>query len=274
MKIRIGILIFIYVLCFQKNCISQVSLEFDQATGQLTILPNAKWRVGKILKITVKDCAPSKGRYDISYSSTENINSKGLDLFSKLNSEMKLQDGTCPDQLLTFRIENKDFSLITITFYDSSNVLKSTKIYTYQVTGGIKFEVSSGAFYTKMHDESYILKKVDDTTNQILREISGSFRIGTGLLAHLHTRWNTLLNFSISSGFEINNDAKIGFLAGLSLVIGKERKFFLTFGEAFSKKNVLSNAYIENELVSDELTVVPVVSVWDNSWFFSVTYNF
>ncbi|HZV69730.1 MAG TPA: hypothetical protein VFG10_09305 [Saprospiraceae bacterium] len=275
MKILASILIFINSFYFQSNCYSQVSMEFNQANGQLSISPNPKWRVGKSLQITIKNCPSSGNRYEISYSSTENINTTGFQLFSKLNSGIpKSGVTTCPDQTLTFRIENKDYSVITITQFGTSNAAINTKSYTYQVTGGIKFDVSSGAFYTNMYDESYILKKVDDTTNQILREISGSFRIGTGILAHLHTRWNTLINLSVSSGFEINNDAKIGYLAGVSLIFGKERKFFITFGEAFSKKNVLSNAYVENELVSDELTIVPVVSIWDNNWFCSVTYNF
>ncbi|MBK6784416.1 MAG: hypothetical protein IPG79_12130 [Saprospiraceae bacterium] len=78
----------------------------------------------------------------------------------------------------------------------------------------------------------------------------------------------------LTGGFEINNDAKVGFLAGGSLFFGYDRKFVFSGGVAFSKVKTISDIYKVGDIVPYTINDIPTVEIWKSGWFGALTYNF
>lgn len=276
------ILLFFAVFCFiQTNNAQDVRLEINAKTRAICF--EGKWKAGKQLQIVIKDyTAKSFDSLVVSYSGGEYVNTRGIETFSDLSAGPKVLESTSEYFLLPVMIQEKDYAHVTITLYrtkdSAGNNITPAKIdeqvYTYRVSGGLKFDVSTGAFVSGLRNEAYALNPVSDSTNQIVAERRGSARVGTGILAHLHTRCNFPVNIGLSGGFEINADARIGYLAGVSLFLGYDRKFVISGGVVASKKNELSNVYMPNEIIRREITAVPMVEVWAGGWFWGLSYNF
>ena len=268
--------VFHFIFCgFLSLVQAQATFDFDQRTK--AIITGGEWKVGNYIKVTIKNYGGTDLKYTITYKAEEKVNDSGLEVFRQAaGSTNALFDAGLSDdfEYLLVPIQNKDYSIITIEEYDGT-LLRDKQIYSFRNRGGIKFDVSTGFFVTGLKDESYILKN-DTIPNKgvITMEASGDLRVGLGMLAHLHSRWNGVLNLGVSGGFELDNDAKVGYLAGGSLFLGHDQKFVLSGGEVFGKRATLSNAYKEGESVDLNLTVVPTVDIWDRSWFGSLTYNF
>ena len=253
----------------------QATFDFDQKTK--AIITGGEWKVGNYIKVTIKNYQSTDLKYTISYKGEEKVNETGLEVFRQAagaTNAFYAMGNTGDFEYLLVPIQNKDYSVITIEEYDGT-LLRDKQSYSFRNKGGIKFDVSTGFFVTGLKDESYILKN-DTLPNKgiITREASGDLRVGLGVLAHLHSRWNGVLNLGVSGGFELDNDAKVGYLAGGSLFLGRDQKFVLSRGVVFGKSATLSNAYNEGDSVDLSLTVVPTVDIWDRSWFGSLTYNF
>lgn len=252
-----------------------MTFEFNQATKAVSCKP-CDWKVGEFLQVQIVNYNPTgKLRYEIEYKSDENINTEGLALFNKTTtaSGAKVDTITTTFKYLYIPIENKDFSILTIKEFESDKLIDE-QAYTYRPIGGIKFDVSSGFFVSGLINDKFIL--VNDSLSQktIIKENTGDLRVGIGVLAHLHTRGEGFLNCGIAGGFELDNEAKIGYLAGISGLIGADQKFIFSIGAVFGKREVLSSAYAEGDKVDNAISILPTVDIWAGSWFGSLTYNF
>ena len=159
--------------------------------------------------------------------------------------------------------------------YDSSGKVKiEQRSFFFRNRGGLKFDVSSGFFVSNLRNETYGLKTVNAENKQIVLENNGDIRVGIGLLAHLHCRSQKWLSGGFTGGFEVNNDAKIGFLAGGSLLFGYDRKFIISGGAAFGKVKRISKLYSVGENVPASVNEVPTVEIWKMGLFGALTYNF
>jgi len=253
---------------------SQVTFIFDQQSKVISFTEN-NWKVGKMLQVIIRHYSDTaKYTYTIGYSSSETINSKGLALFNQVAALTKTYtDDPSDRKFLSIPIDDKDYSLITITEYEGKTKTNE-QVYSFRVQGGIKFDVSTGFFRTDLRDDVYVLDNNSDSTKLIVKENNGHYRVGAGVLAHLHTRWNIPLNLGIAGGFEVNNEAKIGYLAGISILLGYNQKFILSFGIDLGKKQVISKVYEGKNTVDISVTAIPLVSKWDSRAFYSLTYNF
>lgn len=271
---------------FIKHCIVifLVSIFSEQASSQeitfdaKTLYFDAgkdKFEVGEILKIKVTEYDPSKEEleFEISFSDVSNV--EGIKRFkSILDKDKSLKSSSGLEvYFLSFKIENKDYTHIKIKRKQGTTISEE-RTYSFKNKLGIKFDVSTGFFATKIRDRAYVLRYVTDSTREIVREQNGKFRGGVGILAHLHSRWCSWLNGGVSLGFELNGDARVSYLGGFSVFVGRDQKFVFTGGLAASKANVLSKAYSEGQIINAAITQVPVVSVWKYGWFFGATYNF
>lgn len=255
---------------------AQVTLTINAETRAVDF--SGKWKAGDQLRIQVYNLTnPSFDSLAVTYRADEYTNTKGIAAFTEANAGPKaLVSGTYYD-LLPIMIQAKDVAYVTISLYTIKAKVTTKvdeQVYTHRVSGGLKFDVSMGAFITGLRNEAYALQAVSDSTNQIITERNGGIRVGTGILAHLHSRYLGWFNWGISGGFELNSDARVGYLAGLSAFIGYDRKFVITAGGVASKKSVLSAVYEPNDLISREITTVPMVEIWAGAWFVGLSYNF
>ena len=269
-------LLFVVGVFLTLDAEAQVKLEIDAQTRNVEF--TGTWKAGEKLNINVTNLASSSfDSLAVTYRADEYVNTKGITAFSEATAGPKALVSRTNYDLLPIMIQAKDVAYVTISLYNIKGKAATKvdeQVYTFRVSGGLKFDVSMGAFYTGLHDEVYALKPISDSTNQIIRERNGSGRVGTGILAHLHSRYPGWFNWGISGGFELNNDARVGYLAGLSALIGFDRKFVFTFGGAASKKRVLSAVYEPNDLINRAITSVPMVEIWAGAWFAGLSYNF
>lgn len=269
-------LLFVIIAFLTFSAHAQVTLTIDASTRDVDFA--GKWKSGETLMIHVDNLStPTFDSLAVSYRADEYVNTKGIIAFGEANAGPKALESRTNYDLLPIMIQAKDVAYVTISLYNIKGKVATKvdeQVYTFRVSGGLKFDVSMGAFYTGLNDEVYALKPISDSTNQIIKERNGSGRVGTGILAHLHSRCTGWFNWGISGGFELNNDARVGYLAGLSALIGYDRKFVFTFGGAASKKRVLSAVYEPNDLISREITSVPMAEIWAGAWFAGLSYNF
>jgi hypothetical protein len=98
--------------------------------------------------------------------------------------------------------------------------------------------------------------------------------VGLGLLAHLHFRSAKFCSFGVSTGFELNSDAKVSYLLGGSIFLGSERKFVISGGFAASKIEVISNEFKGKQFVDASVSTVALTSIWKAGFFGGISYNF
>ncbi|MBP6417152.1 MAG: hypothetical protein KA330_11895 [Chitinophagaceae bacterium] len=279
---KLPLLFCISTISIQSN-IAQVNFIFDQQTKGIEV--HGDWKVGKELNVIIRNFGYDKLTYHFEYSSSERTNTNGVTLFNQLSaSDVKENKLTAaeknmllgsPNEInyITLPIDNKDFSHLKVVEFNGQEKVKE-RTFSYRNQGGLKFDVSTGFFVSGLKDDVFIIKSDSTGTGFIANEETGEIRVGIGVLAHLHTRCPGILNLGVAGGFELDNDAKVGYLAGGSVFLGYDQKFVLTGGAVFGKKAKISNAYFEGQQVDFSLSVVPTVDVWDVSWFGSLTYNF
>lgn len=265
----------LFAVCLTSTLYAQPTFTFDQRTKG--VITSGNWKVGKLVTVKISNFGSTGLTYKISYKAEERVNESGLTIFREQAGALDPRfsiTGAGEYSYLSLPIENKDYSIITVEEYEGNN-LRDKQAYTFRNQGGIKFDVSTGFFVTGLKDESYIIKS-DSALNKgiITKEASGDIRVGLGVLAHLHSRLKGVFNVGVAGGFELDNDAKVGYIAGGSLFIGQDQKFVLSSGVVFGKRATISNAYSEGQIVDLSLSVIPTVDIWDESWFVSLTYNF
>jgi len=265
-------LIVLYFL-YGSHLFSQVTIKLNHQNFKLEVNTN-DFKVGKNIQFIIEDYDTKGDSISVEYFASQYENTEGIKKFGEINtsSVVGLKGGD-EYHFLPMQIQDKDYSNIKITRFRNKNKLEEST-FTFRNKGGLKFDVSSGFFVTNLKDKTYALKHISDTSKQILEEDSGRIRVGIGILAHLQIRSTRWANFGFTGGFELNSDAKVGYLSGISLFLGHDRKFVFSAGTAFSKVKSISNLYRVNDIVSSSVDSVPTVDIWKMGWFGAMTYNF
>ncbi|NOT38566.1 MAG: hypothetical protein HOP11_14435 [Saprospiraceae bacterium] len=194
-------------ILFCVNSVRAQEIEFDANTLTLNADPEI-FKVGAVIKIKVIEDDPStKPDIEVTISFSDVRNEAGIQKFKDTGIKDTKAASTGGYYLMSFRVENKDYTNITVKVIGD----KFTHERTYKIRnhGGIKFDVSTGFLGTKVRDRSYVLSDSAGIGNKVIREKDGKFRGGICLLAHLHSRNPDLLNIGANIGFELNQDSKI-----------------------------------------------------------------
>lgn len=275
-----NILVILFILFFGHAllfCQSDIIITIDNSNQELKV-GKKKFRVGKFIKITINNYVADENTYTIDYEGVDYINDEMVKKFSSYtNSTINLTSSSNTYNYLPIQVENKDFSILRVKRFKKNETTPSEeRTYKFKNYGSIKFDVSSGFFLTKNFDEKYSLYSLENGSGKkkIVRDDNGKIKLGIGILAHLHSRTKYMTNLGFCAGFEINNDAKIGYLAGGSLLFGSDRKFVFSSGLALSKIKKISNLYKEGQEVDMAVNEIPLKDVWKGSLFGSFTYNF
>ncbi|MBP6448436.1 MAG: hypothetical protein KA341_16660 [Saprospiraceae bacterium] len=267
-------ILFLFILCIHFYNLSG-QLVIDYETLSIRDIDPSKFVVGKFINVKIENYCDTCDKFTVEISGEQHENTSGIDAFKKMNSDNKVVRDTGNYFLLSFQVPDKDKSIIKIMRYDSSGKVKiEQRSFFFRNRGGLKFDVSSGFFVSNLRNETYGLKTVNAENKQIVLENNGDIRVGIGLLAHLHCRSQKWLSGGFTGGFEVNNDAKIGFLAGGSLLFGYDRKFIISGGAAFGKVKRISKLYSVGENVPASVNEVPTVEIWKMGLFIALTYNF
>jgi hypothetical protein len=196
-----------------------------------------------------------------------------------------------------FRIKDRDNVLLQ--FKDNKGTIRKEE--ELRVSNGFKVDFSTGIILTGLKDDEYVFKDTTvpylrpgattptDTTGKfIIKENSSSRKIGFSIMAHGYPRLSSNYNLGITTGISVNTDTEINLLAGLSLMLGSQRRIVFSGGFIWGKADRLSNTVQSNFSRKDGNpagtaqpvfytaadNVVPVVNDWYRSWFAGVSYNF
>jgi len=265
----------LFAIVLQTNVLFG-QLIIDYNTLSINVIDNSKFEVGKFINVEIANYCDTCDKFTVEITGEQYENTSGIDAFKKMNDIKNLAETSTENYyLLSLQVPDKDKSIVKITRYKPDGKTKlEERSYFFRNRGGLKFDVSSGFFVSNLRDETYGLKTVNTESKQIVLENNRDMRVGIGLLAHLHIRSQKKWSTGLTSGFEVNNDAKIGFLAGGSLLFGYDRKFIKSGGAAFGKVKRISNLYKVGENVPSSVNEVPTVEIWKAGWFVALTYNF
>ena len=268
-------ILFLFILCVHFYNLSG-QLVIDYETLSIRDIDPSKFVVGKFINVKIENYCDTCDKFTVEISGEQHENTSGIDAFKKMNDFKNLAETNTENYyLLSLQVPDIDKSIIKITRYKPDGVTKIEEhSYFFRNRGGLKFDVSSGFFVSNLRNETYGLKTVNAENKQIVLENNGDIRVGIGLLAHLHCRSQKWLSGGFTGGFEVNNDAKIGFLAGGSLLFGYDRKFIISGGAAFGKVKRISKLYSVGENVPASVNEVPTVEIWKMGLFIALTYNF
>ena len=226
-------------------------------------------------------------------------NSKQVEAFNLFKTFYDILLKKKPIIFAPARIKNVDNYRFDIINKTSSDTLLSRS---YKTSFGIKVDVSTGVFMTKLQDFDYIFKtenttyRTDPAVASTQRDTSGrvvvrqkakNYDLGFGLISHVYPRIGDYVNLSFSTGLILKTDANINLLAGLSLLLGRERRFIATFGYAWGKVKRLSSEIDENLnrignaeygkprfYPSSEYSNIPYAeNITEKAFFFGFSYN-
>lgn len=200
---------------------------------------------------------------------------------------------------LAEKLKNHDY--LTMTLKDAQgNVKKTEEI---RLSGGFKIDFSSGVLITGLKNQTFAfmdttvkyrrssdtttsLKTLKDTTGRIaIRQNNSKQKIGFGILMHAYPRISSNYNIAITTGLSVNTETELNVLLGGSVLLGSTRRLVLSGGVIWGKTDRLNstvklglnrsdpnNIYSTPKFYTD--STVPVISDWNHSWFFGITYNF
>jgi len=200
-----------------------------------------------------------------------------------------------------FQIKNYDITSLTLENYKPKSAgAKEILTYEYFNRGGFKIDFSAGLFLhglvdhrfttipTTGFDTTYTMGNppvIDKITivpkGRILRERSDDFTVSMGVISHAYSRWGKRVNTGFSLGIitdKREDDIRLKYLTGLSLLLGSEQRLVLSVGAIVGKANRLAEGLAEGDLVDPaapgEAINIQTRELFCKSWFVGVSYNF
>lgn len=182
--------------------------------------------------------------------------------------------------------KNIDLLKITLERHDAQNTTLIDK-YEYQVwlNGGLKLDVSGGAFLTSLVDNKYYTTdSVAGGKKYIYKSNIGKYQIGFGTLLNISYRTGAAwVRPSINFGALFSNEQKFQLLAGVGAMLGKEQRVLLHFGLSMGAVNTIESSYTYSSPDSPTTrhaydlgtsSVVPTTQKFQFGHYFGLTYNF
>lgn len=286
--------------------IHNLSIELDKYYKRL--LSSTNVNIDKLEKTIEKLFANINTTFNISVTNIEDFqkaikNTKDFkDRDATVNEIVKLIKKIQSYRRFAFppiQIQNADLTEFNFEVFKNKNKIFTPKYYFFN-KGGFKIDFSSGIFasglvndvfstksfqtfdttrvYKVVYDRNGVASRKDSITGfsnvtkqKIIQGNSGEFNIGLGVLLHAYSRWWKRINLGASVGGIIDNQSKVRYLAGGSLLLGREQRLIFTYGCAFGQIAKLADGSNIGDVITS--SNVPTKDVWDRGWFFSVTYN-
>lgn len=159
------------------------------------------------------------------------------------------------------------------------------------VYSGFKVDISPGLFYTffsphmyTLYSDSTMIKGisgVDSVTarfKSIIKENKSKNNVGFSSLIHFYSRWGRVINVaaSLGAGITLEDDPKVRYFTGASLLIGRVNRLALSTGWAFGKVEEISDRYWNGtgyKQVNSAETKLEMKKVLKTGWFIGLSYN-
>ena len=182
-------------------------------------------------------------------------------------------------------IDIVQISLIRYLKSGSSEDKADEYLYNIWVKGGIKIDVSAGAFITSLVNRKYTISNKTRTVGQdneetyqvITQDNPGHFQYGFGSMLNISPRCGvSWIKPTYNIGALFTSDQKFQFLTGFGLVLGKEQRIILHGGLSMGAIISLANNYKadgQSRYNLGEAVSPPTQEKFSFGHFFGVTYN-
>lgn len=187
-------------------------------------------------------------------------------------------------QFPPIQVKSSDLTKLTFNFHKVGRSVE-TRDYYFANRGGFKIDFSTGIGATGLIDKSYSTTATSTTITSgtstaaspetIIERNEGDFRLGIVVLSHAYFRTGARLNVALTGGFMIDNNVATRYLAGGSLILGREQRLILSGGWAIGKVKRLDDGLKVGGpyTYGSGTRTVPVKDQYNHSWFFTVTFN-
>lgn len=141
-----------------------------------------------------------------------------------------------------------------------------------RVGGRWKVDVSTGVnFLFGMQDERYTIengraKEVDDNNKFVPTAFSA--------MTHFYPKQTGQINWGGTFGLGINDNGKVRYLGGLSLMFGDRQRVVFSGGAVLSQKKVRSNLYPDTQIFDGGMLPADFLEdAWKVGGFLGISYN-
>jgi ribosomal protein L20 len=189
--------------------------------------------------------------------------------------------------LIGVQVINRDYSNVKIEIKDSQNRIVNIIPLSFNNRNGFKLDFSTGFFnifqkittYEKLNATSFQngINTTVDSVFEIKELNKGTNNLSIGILAHGYCRSRSYISPGAAFGFSYTLETKqLNILAGGSLLLGKEQRFILNAGIAFSKVKELTLYKVGvpyDKSFLNNTTDLKLSEKMKGSLFVGITYN-
>lgn len=176
----------------------------------------------------------------------------------------------------------------------STNITSNWDIIRVLPNRGFKLDVAAGFFVSGLHDENYTRQSKDsilnskyvqngvvrDTTklqtfNGFFKQDQNQLSFGASIYLHAHTQTASNFNWGASLGFGtlFNDQARMVFSFGPTLIIGKKQRFTINPSVACAQTDRLSKPYRDGVWYEKNIDNVPYFKAWKVDWSLGFSWN-
>jgi hypothetical protein len=144
---------------------------------------------------------------------------------------------------------------------------------TLPIAGGWKFDFSSGIGISNLVDQSFALGTADSSgTRQLLAEVKQGTGFGVNAFLHAHYRSARSVTVGLAMGAMVDDSKRPRYLAGGSILIGRQQRLIANLGLAYGKVNLLSNTQKVGDFLPKE-TRIATVERYRFGFFAGLSFN-
>ncbi|WP_452226430.1 hypothetical protein [Lacinutrix cladophorae] len=172
--------------------------------------------------------------------------------------------------------DNIDYVKIILEIYEGNETESKKYEYKIWLTGGLKIDVSAGAFITSIFDEEFLTNDGVDGKKSIRRSDAGEYDFGFGPMVNISFRSASWFRPTINFGTLLTSEQKFQIMAGGGLIMGKNDRFILSAGIVMGRVDVLSEGFLADGTTEYDLGTsaeVPTNEKFQFGHFIGVTYN-
>lgn len=200
---------------------------------------------------------------------------------NKLKS-IKWSHYTLPIDAHGENIDVIEFTLKIHTKKEKGGKVVGEKTYSIWVTGGFKFDVSSGVFFSSLLNAEYTTTSQESTdetqaNKKIIHERNlGNYNIGFGAILNTTFRSKRDYKFTLNIGGIITQDESFQFLVGGGIILGKKQRLIFHGGLTMGSVTRIQEQFKADGTTGYDLGengAVPITQRFDFGHYFGVTYN-
>lgn len=181
--------------------------------------------------------------------------------------------------------DNIDYVNIVLEIYDGEKTTPTVYEYKVWLRGGLKIDVSGGAFLTSLFDKEYVTTDAEvvegsdeNVGKKTIRENDlGKYDFGFGAMVNISFRGASWVRPTLNFGTLLTTNQKFQIMSGFGLILGKNERFIISGGITMGRVSILDKSFKADDSIAYDLGTtgdVPTNEKFDFGHFIGISYNF